>query len=63
MKVKVAVEASVSLDRKRCGRCSWWVWRSSFEQDFCDLFGWPISKDSRGRPLRCRKCIVREVKP
>jgi hypothetical protein len=64
MKIKIAVEARIDArDRRRCKlggqmRCQWLAVGRQ-----CDLFDIDLDTDSRGRPLRCRECIAREVKP
>ena len=75
MKIKIAVEARVSRDGKYCLiSCPHyvWGWKGEYSYNYCDAFGLPLGDDSSasarpgvagGRPLRCRECIAREVKP
>lgn len=65
MKIKIAVEARVSADRKLClMTCPWMVWPDWFETDYvCQACGFVLKLDPLGRPLRCRACLRAEVKP
>ena len=70
MKIKIAVEARVSADRKRClEMCPGSSWRWSPMDDvvrtvpFCSAYGYHLDIDHLGRPLRCRACLRAEVKP
>jgi hypothetical protein len=63
MKIKIAVEARIDArDRRRCLTTCWWYEDLTYKR-WCDLHATEIGADSRGRPLRCRECIAREVKP
>ena len=63
MKIKTAVEARVSADRKRClGSCQGHDSRWD-GTDSCALFDVDLRFDSLGRPLRCAECLKNEVKP
>lgn len=66
MKIQVAVEARVDArDRRRClTTCEWCTQDESFvNKAWCELYAKWMKTDSYGRPLRCRECLRREVKP
>jgi len=60
MKIKIAVEAKVSADRKRCLDTCWWLVR---HYPWCRAFHADLQSDPLGRPLRCRACLRNEVRP
>ena len=70
MKIKIAVEARVSADRKRClETCPGFdEYASAMGPDAgfrgCRRYNVLLNgRDHLGRPLRCRACLKGEVKP
>ena len=61
MKIKIATEARVSADGKRClESCQWF--RASPQGVWCEMHGCDLKLDFDG-PIRCRACLRAEVPP
>ena len=59
MKIKIAVDARVSADGKRCLESCQWFRDDSWGR-WCEIYGCDLKCDP-GRPLRCRACMRAEV--
>jgi len=65
MNVKVAVDAKVSRDREYCLKsCPGFSHRPvEYRYHFCVRYAKVLKRGVAGKPLRCRLCLHREVRP